>query len=120
MDGDRGPAHPGVRRAHLYVDLGLAEPTIAATQAGREIAVEIQSFVGKSVINDLHRAVGQCLVYQTILDEIRSGLPLYLAVPEDVYRNLFTDQLGQLVLTRLIRRLVVFDAGSQKVIRWIN
>jgi len=47
---------------NLYVDLGLVEPTIAATQAGREIAVEIQSFVGKSVINDLHRAVGQCLV----------------------------------------------------------
>ena len=71
---------------NLYVDLGLTAPTIAAAQAGREIAVEIQSFVGKSVINNLHRAVGQCLVYQTILDEVRAGLPLYLAVPEDAYR----------------------------------
>lgn len=105
---------------NLYVELGLVEPTIAATQAGREIAVEIQSFVGKSVINDLHRSVGQCLVYQAILDEVRSGLPLYLAVPEDVYRSLFTDQLGQLVLTRLIRRLVVFDATSRRVTQWIN
>ena len=44
--------------------------------------------MGKSVINDLHRAVGQCLVYQMILDEIRGALPLYLAVPEDVYQSL--------------------------------
>ena len=45
-------------RETLYVDLG-AEAPIGAEKAGRRIAVEIKSFLGKSGITDLYNALGQ-------------------------------------------------------------
>ncbi len=44
-------------RETLYVDLG-AEATIGAEKAGRKIAIEIKSFLGKSGIADLYQALG--------------------------------------------------------------
>src|SRR5256885_2104994 len=51
---------------NLYVDLG-AERILAAEKAGEQIAVEIKTFSGKSEIRDLETAVGQYVVYRTLL-----------------------------------------------------
>jgi hypothetical protein len=40
-----------------YVDLG-AEELIAAEMPGRRIAVEIKSFVGASIVDDMEKALG--------------------------------------------------------------
>ena len=104
----------------LYVDLGLTGSAVVAERAGREIAVEVQSFIGQSTVNDLHRAVGQCLIYQTVLAEVRPGVALYMAVPNEAFQDTFTDELGQLLLTRLIRRVVVFDQVTRRVLQWID
>ncbi|WP_318528427.1 element excision factor XisH family protein [Plectonema radiosum] len=50
----------------LYVDLG-AEQLIGAENAERKIAVEIKSFVGRSDIDDLEKALGQYILYYDIL-----------------------------------------------------
>ena len=42
----------------LYVDLG-AEKVLAAEKEGRKIAVEIKSFLGKSIIAETQDAIGQ-------------------------------------------------------------
>ncbi len=52
----------------LYVDLG-AEQLIAAEKKNCKIAVEIKSFVGRSDIDDLEKALGQYILYNDILDE---------------------------------------------------
>ncbi|MEH1849764.1 MAG: element excision factor XisH family protein [Nostoc sp.] len=52
----------------LYVDLG-AEQLIAAENAERKIAVEIKSFVGRSDIDDLEKALRQYIFYKDILSE---------------------------------------------------
>ena len=44
----------------VFIDLG-AEQLIAAEKVGRTIAVEIKSFLGASVVNDFHLALGQFL-----------------------------------------------------------
>jgi len=41
-----------------YVDLG-AERLIAAEKPGRRIAVEIKSFLGPSLVDDMEKALGQ-------------------------------------------------------------
>ncbi len=46
----------------LYVDLG-AEQLLAAEKGARRIAVEFKSFLGRSEIDDLEKALGQFLLY---------------------------------------------------------
>lgn len=60
------PLHIKWRKKNLYVDLG-AERLLAAEKAERRIAVEIKSFIGKSDIADLEAALGQFVLYQTVL-----------------------------------------------------
>jgi len=50
----------------VYVDLG-AEQLLAAEKRGQKIAVEIKSFVGRSDVDDLEKALGQYLLYHDIL-----------------------------------------------------
>jgi XisH protein len=104
----------------MYVDLGLIDSTLVAERAEREIAVEIQSFIGQSAINDLHRAIGQYMIYRTVLGEVRPGVPIYMAVREEAFRETFTDDLGKLLLDRLVRNIVVFDEVTKRVIQWID
>uniref|UniRef100_UPI000A763CBD XisH family protein n=1 Tax=Hassallia byssoidea TaxID=482630 RepID=UPI000A763CBD len=72
----------------LYVDLG-AEQLIAAENAERKIAVEIKSFVGRSDIDDLEKALGQYILYYDILSEREPERVLYLAIRNSVYTDLF-------------------------------
>src|SRR5206468_10147810 len=66
-----------------YVDLG-AEQIIAAELKGRRIAVEIKSFVGPSIVDDMEKALGQYLIYRSILRRRQSDRELYLAVPHSL------------------------------------
>jgi hypothetical protein len=50
----------------MYVDLG-AEQVLTAEKAGRRIAVEIQSFIGASEINDIQNALGQYCLYRSVM-----------------------------------------------------
>ena len=52
----------------VYVDLG-AEQLLAAEKRGQKIAVEIKSFVGRSDVDDLEKALGQYLLYHDILTQ---------------------------------------------------
>jgi hypothetical protein len=45
---------------------------------------------------------------------------LYLAVPSRVYDGLLSERFGQLILTRLKLRLLVFDDRQERVDRWIE
>src|SRR5437879_6130213 len=62
----------------MYVDLG-AQQLLAAEKGGRRIAVEIKSFVGDSVMEDLENAIGQFAVYRAVLSEVDPTRVLYLA-----------------------------------------
>jgi XisH protein len=104
----------------MYVDLGLLGSALVAERAGREIAVEVQSFIGESVMNDLHRAVGQYVIYRAVLGEVRQGVPIYMAVHDEVFGEVFTDDLGKLLLSRLVQQVVVFDVATRRVVQWIG
>ncbi len=104
----------------MYVDLGAERATIGAEKAGRKIAVEIQSFLGSSPLRDLEEAVGQYQVYQTVLAESQPDRQIYLAVPFRVYESLLSEKFGQLIVSRLGLRVLVFDHKLEKVSKWIE
>ena len=100
-----------------YVDLG-AEQVIAAEMAGRRIAVEIKSFIGPSIVDDMEKALGQYLIYRSILTRRQPGRELFLAVPRSIAK-LFDEPLGQLLLEDYQLRVVVFHAKKKEIIRWL-
>jgi hypothetical protein len=104
----------------LWVDLGAERVTIGAERGGEKIAVEIQSFLSPSPVRDLQEAVGQYEVYRAVLSEREPDRRLYLAVPHRVWESLLSEEFGQLIVTRLGLRLVVFDENDEKVTRWEN
>lgn len=105
---------------NLYVDLGAESSTVGAEKSGRKIAVEIQSFLGLSPLRDLEEAVGQYQVYQAVLSVTQPDRQLYLAAPLRTHETLLTEKLGQLVVSRLGLRLLIFDDQSERVHQWIE
>lgn len=108
----------GLRR--LYMDIAADRTTLGAERNGERIAVEVQSFLGDSDIENLHHAVGQYAVYRVMLDRIDPDRLLFLAVAEDVYDGILSEQLGQLVIAALHIRLLVFRPAERRVSRWIS
>lgn len=56
-----------IGRRRLFVDLAGDRAALAAEKDKERIAVEVQSFLSKSDIDDFHRAVGQFIVYRAVL-----------------------------------------------------
>ncbi len=104
----------------LFVDLGAERVAIAAERAGQRIAVEIQSFLSPSPVRDLQEAVGQYDIYRAVLTEMEPDRVLYLALPRRVSLGLLAEPFGQLIVTRLQLRVLVFDEQQEKIIQWIS
>ena len=94
--------------------------TLAAERAGQKIAVEVQSFLNSSPVRDLQEAVGQYKVYSAVLAQTEPDRRLYLAVPGEVYESLLSEKFGQLIVTELELRLIVFDGDQRRIIQWIE
>ncbi len=103
----------------VYVDLG-AEKVIGAEKEGHKIAVEVKSFLRPSVISEFHTALGQYINYREALKIEQPDRTLYLAVPTDVYKDFFTRQFIQTVLTNQRIKLVVYDIQGEVITKWVD
>lgn len=92
---------------------------LAAEKGDERIAVEIKSFIGASDMQDLENALGQFILYRTVLAQRDPGRVLYLAIPEAAVKTVFDPPLGQLLLHNGIVRLIGFDPLTEEVVRWI-
>ncbi|MFN8486862.1 MAG: XisH family protein [Caldilineaceae bacterium] len=104
----------------VYIDLGAERSPIGAEKNGQKIAVEIKSFLNRSLLHDLEQAVGQYNIYQIVLANLQPERLLYMAVPQRIYENLFMERFGQLIQERLQLRLIVFDEEQEKIVAWIR
>ena len=88
-------------RKDVLIDLG-AEQMLAAERNGERIAVEIKSFLSKSVVQDLKEALGQFIHYSDALTDspFDSDRTLYLAARQQTYEAIFVEEAGQRLLTR--------------------
>ena len=101
------------------IDLA-AEKLIAAEREGNKIAVEIKSFVGKSVIHDFHLAVGQFVNYRIMLHSKEPERILYLAIPESTYNSLFQRSFIQQTLKELNIKLIAYNLIEEVITTWIK
>ena len=101
----------------FYVDLG-AERMVAAEKAGQRIAVEVKSFLGASQMHDLELALGQFLLYRSILEEQDPDRRLFLAIPVEA-AEIFEEPVGQLLISKHMIQAVIFDPDKEEILRWI-
>jgi hypothetical protein len=106
-------------RKNLFVDLG-AERLIAADRGTEKIAVEIKSFTRASDIKDLEDALGQFILYERLLLRYDPQRTLYLAVTDSVYRTVFEEEAGQILLEDQLIRLFTFDPDQEVINQWIS
>jgi hypothetical protein len=107
-----------IGRRAVMVDLG-AEKLLAAEREKDKIAVEIKSFLNPSPINDLENALGQFILYAKILERQEPDRTLYLAINQPVFQEIFSEEVGQLLLETTDLRLMVFTAKTEEIIQWI-
>lgn len=112
----------------LFVDLGAEETAesdqlvgsiIGAEKAEAHIAIEIKELRGRSVIVKLEQAIGQYVLYGLLLNRVDPDRSIYLAIPSSTYRELFTEPIGEIVISDLPLQLVVVDLDKVEIERWI-
>lgn len=106
-------------RTDVYVVFGAERP-IGAERQGRQIAVEVKSFLGRSDVRDLEVAVGQYVFYRALLARSDAGRRLYLAVPEPVYLGILSEPIARPVLDDMRVSILVFEAATEVIVKWIE
>jgi hypothetical protein len=101
----------------FFVDLG-AERVVAAEKAGKRIAVEVKSFLAASPMHDLELALGQFLLYRSILEEQEPERELFLAIPHEP-AEILDEPVGQLLIAKHLIRAMIFDPHKEEILRWI-
>ena len=104
----------------LYVDVDPQRMTLGAEKAGRKIAVEVQSFLGRSQLCDLQGALGQYEIDRIVLSVADPDRRLYMAVPEHIHENVLSDRFGHFIVGQFNLRLLVFDDEQERITRWIE
>jgi hypothetical protein len=105
--------------AAISIDLG-AEKLIAAQKGNEQIAVEVKSFAGHSVLSEYHSALGQFINYRQVLEEEKAQRELYLAVPVEVHQTFFVLPFAQTSIQRNQLNLLVYDATEEVIVEWIK
>ncbi len=103
----------------MYVDLG-AERLIGAEKGMQKIAVEVKTFAGPSELADLEQALGQYVVYRTVLRKREPDRALFLAVPHVVLYDVFEEPLGELLIEHNAIKVMSFDPQQERIVTWIQ
>lgn len=103
----------------FFVDLA-AEPLLAAEKENQKIAIEIKSFAGQSNMVDLEKALGQYILYRTIMQKVEPDRILYLAVSEKAVEEIFDEPVGRLITEKQSLKLIFFEPKSEVITRWIE
>jgi XisH protein len=101
-----------------FVDLGAERTILGAEKEGEKIAVEIKSFLGLSEVDQFEDALGQILLYRPALKKIEPDRILWLALPYDIYSNLFDDSYFQEIAELYELKMIVYDEKNKTIVSW--
>ena len=101
-----------------FVDLG-AEKVLAAQRDNEKIAVEVKSFIGRSVIKDLETALGQFNLYSSLLRRLEPERQLFVSVSKEVFDTVFQREGIQAIIDDYRMSLLVIDVVHEEVVEWI-
>lgn len=102
----------------VFIDLG-AKRLIAASRGDEKIAVEIKSFVGRSIIHDLVMTLGQYVLYLSFLRRLDPSRKLYVGLSDVVYQTVFKREAVQMLMEDNHVSLLVVNTDQEEVVEWI-
>jgi hypothetical protein len=93
----------GARR--LWIDLYVVKEDLNLA-----CLIEVKGFQNvPSLVDELAKAVGQYFIYQVVLSEKGIPLTLYVAVLDDAFQGILSEEIGLLISETLGVKLLVFD-----------
>jgi hypothetical protein len=108
-----------IDQRRIHIDLAAGRGSIGAERGGERIAIEVQSFLSASPLDDLYRAVGQYVVYGAVLGRDDPDRELFLAVPVGIATlGILGEPLGRLAIAAAGMKLLVFHPTHRRVEEW--
>ena len=101
----------GDAELYVFADLG-------ATQASQTLTIEIKVFGPNGRTSELEKAVGQYVLYRSMLKH--EGLPTltYLAIPSEAYHTFFQKRAVRNLIRDEQIKLLVFDPSTETIEQW--
>lgn len=97
----------------VFPDLGAQRSLLGAKRGLEKIAVEIKSFIRRSVLEE---ALGQYLVYLSFLRRLEPERKLYLATSDLAYSTFMESKAIQDYKVRL----VVVNPDTKEITKWVE
>jgi hypothetical protein len=91
---------------------------LGAEKDERKIAVVVKSFVDRSEVEDLRKALEHLRLCHTRLHATAPDHTLYLAVRQTTYRDYFTGAAGAQLLASQPILFMVFDPRTEAIVNW--
>src|SRR5438046_2646647 len=104
-----------VDERNLWIDIQASkgEPQLI-------ILIEVKELADvDSPIEALANALGKYELYRLALRVSNLDYPLYVAVTKQSYEGILSERIGKLALGHAGIPLIVFDAETEEVIKWI-
>lgn len=99
----------------LWIDIRAQKASQSAA-----ILVEVKGFENMaSPVAYLADAIGQCVLYQAILEYARITDQLYMAVPAEAFQGILGEEIGRQAMRKAQIRVIVFDPEQEEIVRWI-
>lgn len=84
------------------------------------IIVEVKCFPSnRADTEELYSAIGQYLVYKSLLIPRGQAEQLYLAIPENAYRGVF-QRMGMAAVREYGVKMIVVDVESEEIVEWLG
>lgn len=103
----------------LFIDIA-AETPISAEKGGRQIAVEIKSLLIRINMPEYERALGQYILYRSLLKRKEPARIMYLAVSIKAYQEYFFPAEGRDLIADENLKIIVFDQRKEVITQWIE
>ena len=103
---------------NFFVDIE-AEAMYVAEREGEQIAVEVKTFQGQSLVQNMHEAFGKYILYRYAIVAERPELNLFLAIPLKAYNTFFQLDFIKNVITKDKVNLIVYDTENQIISKWL-
>ena len=108
----------GDTELRVYPDLGAERKM---TERGtRTLAIEIKVFGTIGELSELQKAIGQYVLYRSILRRSQSTRLPYLAIPLHTYQSLFQKKIVQNLIQDEEIHLIVFNPSKEVIEQWID
>lgn len=105
-----------VNKRIMFIDIKAARGINGRSQ--QILLSEVKCFPdSENTTREVYVAIGQYIVYQAALDQLRDTTPLYLTIPEHIYNRVFDEVIRRAVNDHRIK-LIVVNLADEVITQW--